>query len=301
LENIVPKGFRMIIETINLTSDQIIEANNLINICEKYDNAQMCIQIDHSLNLIKELKGWVLYYNSEELIGMVSIFAPMAKEAEISICVKPDHRKKGIAKELLNGTYKILNDYNIENILYVCDRNAQNGINIIKTKNLNINHTEYTMKYINQNQKITNQKLMIKAINETDLEELIYVFQDIFDSTTEESKSFIKSSIMANDRRGYAGIIDNEIIGIAFVGFNENISINTVGIIKKERNKGYGKELIKLIINKIRKDKCDIIIDVDSTNVIAYKLYKEIGFREILTIDYYEDRLPKNKNGVYCI
>jgi ribosomal protein S18 acetylase RimI-like enzyme len=283
----------MIIETINLTNDQTIEVNNLINVCEKYDNAQMCIQIDHSLNSMKDLKGWILYYNNEELIGIVSIFAPMAKEAEISICVKPYHRKEGIAKELLNKTYKILNHYDIENVLYVCDRNSQDGINIIKTKNLNINHTEYTMKYINQNQKITNQKLMTKIINENDLEEVVYVFQDIFDSTTEESKSFIKSSIMANNRRGYAGIIDNRIIGIAFVGFDRNISINTVGIIKKERNKGYGKELIKLIINQTKKDECDIVIDVDSTNAIAYKLYKEVGFREILTIDYYEDKLRK--------
>jgi ribosomal protein S18 acetylase RimI-like enzyme len=280
----------MIIEALSLTERQIIEVNNLINICEKYDNAKTCVQMDHSLNNIRSLNSWFLYYNNNELFGIASIFAPMHDEVEISICVKPENRKKGIARELLKIAYKNIENHDIKNILYVCDRNSHDGIQIIRAKNLDIHHTEYTLKYASQVEKHNKQRTMVRRANENDLERIIYVQKNIFHSTFEESKSFIESSMRSKHREGYVSILDNEIIGIAFVGFDENISINTVGIISEQQNKGYGKELISSIINIIYRTDRDILIDVDSTNINAYKLYKGLGFKDLITIDYYQEK-----------
>jgi ribosomal protein S18 acetylase RimI-like enzyme len=283
----------MIIEALSLTERQTIEVNNLINICEKYDNAGTCVQMDHSLNNISNLNSWFLYYNNNELSGIASLFAPMHDEVEISICVKPENRNKGIARELLKIAYKNIENHGIKNILYVCDRNSYNGIQIIRTKNLNIHHTEYTLKYTSQIEQHNKQRIMVRMANENDLERIIYVQKNIFHCTFEESKSFTESSMRSEHREGYVGILDNEIIGIAFVGFDENISINTVGIIPEQQNKGYGKELISSIINIIYRADKDILIDVDSTNINAYKLYKGLGFKDIITIDYYQEGLPR--------
>ncbi|GHT55800.1 acetyltransferase [Spirochaetia bacterium] len=281
----------MILNTINISNEQILEINNLVNLCEKYDNTKTCIQMDHFLNHFKDLKSWILYYNKEELIGIVSIFAPMINEAEISICINPKYRKKGIAKELMETAHKNLEEFNIGTILYVCDRNSKNGMEIIKNKGFTIHHTEYTMKYIKQPQENNNQRIIIKMANESDMEIMINILLDAFGGNYEETKGFIASSIKSESRKGYIGIKDNKNIGIAFVGYDKDISINTVGIIKEEQNKGYGKELIKSIINQLDYNNRDIIIDVDSNNINAYKLYKNVGFKEIMTIDYYQGQI----------
>jgi ribosomal protein S18 acetylase RimI-like enzyme len=242
----------------------------------------------HSLNHFKDLKSWILRYERGELIGVASIFAPMADEAEISVCIKPEHRRKGLAKELIDAAYQNLKECNIKSILFVCDRNSKNGMKILKNKGFAIHHTEYTMQYIKQPQENNNHRIIVKTAGENDIEILAPILLDAFGGTLEEAKRFMEASIKAEARKGYIGIKDNENIGIAFVGYDKDISINTVGIIKKEQNKGYGKELLKSIINQIDCRNRDIIIDVDSNNAIAYKLYKSIGFKEIVTIDYYQ-------------
>jgi ribosomal protein S18 acetylase RimI-like enzyme len=278
----------MIIEGTNLTKEQLLEVNNLMNICEKYDNAKTCIQMNHSLNYFHELNSWNLYYNNNELIGILSIFSPMRNEAEISICISPSKRKKGVAKELLKIAYKNLEKYNIENVLIVCDRNSQNGIEIIKQKNLYIHHSEYTMKYTTIANENSNQRITVKTADVTDMKKIINVNMDAFGETFEETESFIKSSMQSETRKAYIGIYNNNIIGAAFVGFDENISINTVCILKEEQNKGYGKELLNGIISQLNDNSRGIFIDVDSTNINAYKLYKSIGFKEIMIVDYYK-------------
>jgi ribosomal protein S18 acetylase RimI-like enzyme len=278
----------MIINTVNLSNKQTLEINNLITICEEYDNANMCIQIDHTLNLIKDLKSWILYYYNEELIGLLSIFSPMINEAEISICINPKYRNEGISKKLLKIMYENLNESNIGNILYVCDRNSKDGVAILKNKGLNIHHTEYTMKYIDNENKINRKNIMVKTAGESDIETMVYILMNAFETTSENAKCFVKNSMKSENRKGFIGIKDNKNIGIAFVGYNESISINTVGIVKEEQNKGYGRELINTIIETLKPLNKEIIIDVDSNNINAHKLYKGIGFKDKTIIDYYQ-------------
>jgi ribosomal protein S18 acetylase RimI-like enzyme/ubiquinone/menaquinone biosynthesis C-methylase UbiE len=276
----------MIVESTDLSSQQNSEVKNLITICEEYDNAKSCIQMDHSLNSIKELKGWMLHYAGDELTGILSMVSIIKNEAEISICVKPAFRKKGTAKKLLERACKHLRENNIETILIVCDRKSKDGIDALTKKKFNLHHSEYTMKYTKPD-NAENKALKIRAIEDNDIERVSHIIHELFGGDLEGNKSFIESSIKAGNRKGYAGIIDNEIISVLFVAYNEDISINTLGVIKREQNKGYGKAFVNSIIKQIGcKDK-DIVIDVDSTNKKAFNVYKSIGFMEVLTVDYY--------------
>jgi ribosomal protein S18 acetylase RimI-like enzyme len=280
----------MILNAVDISDKQILEINSLLSTCEKYDDAKTCIQMYHFLNARKDLKSWILYYNNKELIGVVSIFAPLRNEAEISVCVNPKNRRKGIAKELLEIAHNNLKEFDINTILYVCNRNSKNGIEILKRKEFTLHHTEYTLKYIKQAKNNNSQRIIVRTAGENDIEIMTGILSNAFGSTYNEAKNFIESSIKSKTRKGYIAVKDNKSIGIAFVGYEKDISINTFGIIKSEQHKGYGKELLNSIISQIDYSNNDIVIDVDSNNMNAYKLYKKIGFEEILTIDYYQNR-----------
>jgi ribosomal protein S18 acetylase RimI-like enzyme len=277
----------MIVESIDLSSQKNIEVKNLIKTSEKYDNAKSCIQMDHSLNSIKQLKGWILYYDADKLIGILSIISIMKNEAEISICVNPGFRKKGIGKKLFERAYKSLHENNIETILIVCDRKSKDGIDVLTKRKYIIHHTEYTMKYTNI-VSTKNTELKIRIMENNDAESVSRIISELFGGDSEWHRKFIESSIKASNREGYVGIINDKIISVLFVTHDENISINALGVTKREQNKGYGKTFVKSVIERIGcKDK-DIVIDVDSTNKKAFYLYKNIGFTETMVTDYYK-------------
>jgi ribosomal protein S18 acetylase RimI-like enzyme len=286
----------MILNTTNLSNKQMVAINALVALCEKHDNAKMCIQMDHSLNNVKDLKSWVLYYTEEELIGVLSIFAPMVDEAEISVCIHPEHRRKGTAGELLKTAHENLNEFNINTVLYVCDRNSKDGTAALNSRGLKIHHTEYTMKYIHRPRHTGAQRITVKMADENDIETMAEILVCAFGGSPGEAKQFIESSIHSETRKGYIGIKDNTAIGIAFVGYDKDISINTLGILREEQQKGYGGELLNSILTEIGHTNKDIVIDVDSTNTRAYRLYKNNGFKETLIIDYYQNRKSRSPN-----
>jgi ribosomal protein S18 acetylase RimI-like enzyme len=172
--------------------------------------------------------------------------------------------------------------------LYVCDRNSKDGIAILKNKRFNIHHTEYTMEYIDNENNIKGKNITVRIARENDIETMVYILMNAFETTSENAKGFVENNMKSENRKGFIGIKDNKNIGIAFVGYNESISINTVGIVKEEQNKGYGMELINTIIETLKPLNQEIIIDVDSNNINAYKLYKDVGFKEKTIIDYYK-------------
>ena len=108
----------MIHQKTRLTTKQNLEISSLINECREYDNASTCIQIDHSMNFHKKMKDWYLYYEKDNLVGISSVFAPMDDEAEISICIKPNYRNKGICSRLIDITKDEIDKYKIDKAIY---------------------------------------------------------------------------------------------------------------------------------------------------------------------------------------
>ncbi|MFW9951155.1 MAG: GNAT family N-acetyltransferase [Candidatus Thorarchaeota archaeon] len=72
-----------------------------------------------------------------------------------------------------------------------------------------------------------------------------------------------------------------EIIGFSIIKVNENQAVlNSIGIIPRERNKGFAKTLLSICIEKlIEKEFKTIILDVIVENNSAYNLYKSLGFK----------------------
>lgn len=60
-----------------------------------------------------------------------------------------------------------------------------------------------------------------------------------------------------------------------------------VGIIKKYRGKGLGKQLMTFILDEGLKHTNKIVLDVDSSNPAAYNLYLKCGFEVDFQVDYY--------------
>lgn len=101
----------------------------------------------------------------------------------------------------------------------------------------------------------------------------LYNLEDIINSTYD-------------DVFGY--YVNNELVGFIHINkMYENIDIVNVVVSKEFRNKGIGSKLIEYVFN-VYDDVSSVMLEVNENNVIAYNLYKKLGFNEInRRLNYY--------------
>lgn len=277
----------MIKKYINLDSEQESIVKSLIKECEEYDNSIIPVQFDHSLNYFPEMNSWFLYFEEEELIGLISIFNPLSEIAEISGCVKPNKRNKGKFNELIVSSYDELNIHKIQTVLFVVDNDSKSGMEITKKLNLKCDHIEYLMKYEQFKEKY-NSSIQFRDANLNDVDDFIKINSELFHETYEESKNIIMSCLQSKDRKQYMAEIDNKVVGICTLFYSGNkVIIYGLGISEIYQGKGYGYDLINSVFNMLKDQKYELELEVHSLNEKAYNLYKKAGFKEIRVVNYY--------------
>lgn len=105
--------------------------------------------------------------------------------------------------------------------------------------------------------------------------------------SNEKSPNQIETGIKTGNPLNYIAYNDNKPIGIIGFYFQENLSehllLNWYGVIKQERRKGYGKDIllksIKLAKSIYPNKKYVTLYTEKKANKIAIKLYKKLGFK----------------------
>ena len=99
-----------------------------------------------------------------------------------------------------------------------------------------------------------------------------------------------KSTIQVDDNFiSYLAEIQGEIIGKIHISITDNEGfIYGVGVLPDYRGKGYGREILCLALDILKKKQVDnIFLEVATENKKALGLYESCGFEEISVMDYY--------------
>ena len=264
------------------------KAQSLVELCEKHDKASPRVQFDHSFNMHKDMTDWFFVFDEDNLIGLASIFAPADNEAEISICVNPLHRNQGVFKTLFSCAQREIQSYGIKKILLVVDQLAIQGQDLVRKRNLKIDHSEYSMELPADVPVITDGKVILREALETDIPELIAIAMKTFDYSKESAESMIRAGINNPSRLQYVCLNENTIVGQCALGIKKNrISINGVGIIPEKRGLGLGRSLMLELITLIDRKNNLVKLEVFSKNDRAKSLYESLGFKTVSAMDYY--------------
>lgn len=283
----------MIIKSYNKPDEKIInEIRKLEEICKKYDGIKKDIYLDYSINFNDGMKSLFLLYEHNKLISLVSMFVPTQKEAEISAYTLPEYRQKGYFKKLLSKAEAEMQKYNVSDILFVCESQSQSARKAIEKMKAKYDFTEYLLKYNNLN--IQSIDLPINSLNLfkadlNDTETLINMSMEIFQDSYEDAESFVKKTFNSDVRQQFIASVNNKAVGMCAVNYEEEeTSIFGLGILPEYQGKGYGKQMLILLLENISdENQKDIFIEVDSTNDRAFNLYKNSGFETEVAFQYY--------------
>lgn len=287
----------MIIKQTNRPNKDLIkDIKKLQTVCRKHDELEGGVFLDNSMNFNSDMNNIFVYYNDNKLVSYISLFAPTKNEAEISAYTLPKYRKKGCFKELMSKVISEVKKYDVKELLFVCEPQSIDGIEVVKKMDGNYEFSEYLLGYNCESEKSKleiNTELELSKCEEEHLEKLIELNMQIFNEDYETSKSMVEKAFKSEIRDQYVASLNGEFIGVVSTNIDcEECSIFGLGLLEEYRGKGNGKAMVKLLLNKLNEDNIeDIIIEVDSKNEIAYNLYLGCGFEAEMTFDYYRKNI----------
>lgn len=282
----------MFIKAYSSLNEKVInEILNLEKVCKKHDKLKGNIFLDTSLNFDPSIKSIYLLYDNRELISMLSMFIPTQQEAEIAAFTLPEHRQSGYFNALLSKAVGELKKFEIPKILLVCESQSISGREVVTALKAEYDHTEYSMR-LNKTKfdDIDTYRLSLITPDIKELNKIIAISMKTFDDGYEESKSLIENCLQSKPRKQYLAVLNNEIIGLGSINQQRDEAlIYGFGIVPEYRGRGYGKELLHLIVERLwHAGTTEIMLDVNSKNAHALELYKKSGFQIEVAFDYYK-------------
>ncbi|MDO0822287.1 GNAT family N-acetyltransferase [Desulfosporosinus nitroreducens] len=278
---------------VSLSQKAIAEVLDLEGICIDHDSLRGSVFLDSSLNINQQIKSFFLLYKNGKLISMLSMFIPTKNEAEITAYTQPKFRGKGYFKSLLGKAVEELRAFDIPELLFVCESPSIPGKRVIDALNADYDHTEYFMRFDRASYtRLNRYRLILSKAEQKDLEKAIAANMKVFGDSREESKNLIKNCFSSDTREQYFAVLDDEIIGVVSVNLEEeDVSIFGFGIVPEYRSKGYGKELLHLIVDDLlHRGRSGITIDVNNENADALELYQKTGFHIEAAYEYYRKK-----------
>ncbi|MGL5085787.1 MAG: GNAT family N-acetyltransferase [Clostridium sp.] len=287
----------MIIKQTNRANKDLVkEIKKLQTVCRKHDELEGGVFLDSSMNFNSDMNNIYAYYKDNKLVSYISLFAPTKNEAEVSAYTLPKYRKKGCFKELISKVITEVKKYEISELLFVCEPQSVDGVEVVKNIEGNYEFSEYLLGYNCESEKAKleiNIELVLNKCVEEDLEKLIELNKEIFSEDYETSKSMVIKAFESEIREQYVASLNGKFIGVVSTNIDHGeCSIFGLGLLAEHRGIGYGKAMVKLLLNKLKEDNIeDIIIEVDSKNEVAYNLYLGCGFEAEMTFDYYRKNI----------
>lgn len=200
-----------------------------------------------------------------------------------------DNNEKECIKEMLSEAKSICKKYGIKQIFL----GTKDSKIISALKKLNFNIQYSAIKMILQDRKIRYSPLKLEALNKNNKMEYLNIYNDSFETTPngttltlDEVNDYIKKH--GENSFYYIVLKDNNRIGFLEFNIKDGFGEFDLGLIKKFRGKGYGKEILETAIAFLNLKNVDNIrLLVITKNKIALDMYKKRGFRENEIINYW--------------
>jgi len=282
--------------------DDYEKIKNLEKLCLEADHTSLKLELDYKLSSVKLKNDAIvsinefMYYSEDDLIGYMGICDFGGEDLEVNGMVHPSYRRKGIFKRL----FSLVEDEwqrRSKSMLLLSDNSSIPGIEFIKSVCNNYEHSEYDMLLdMDAKQEIKKNSVKLRKAEKDDAKEIAKQNSIYFNiEFVEEDNSETGDNIYKNIT--YMAELDNHIIGKVRIEKNNHAGgIYGLGVLPEYRNKGYGREILIMAVDELKKYNANkIFLQVLTNNKNALNLYKSCGFEEKYTMDYY--KLSKNEES----
>ena len=280
-----------LIKTNVLSEEQTEAVRALEQICRAHDGLKGTVFLSNEINFSKEIDSFYLLYEEERLVSFVALFIPMPKEAEVSAFTLPEYRRIGCFSTLLQSAGEELKKFGISRILFVNEPQSADAVSAAKHYGAKYEYSEYLLTYDRSTQRekpAERNGLRLERAVPSATEEMAKLSVAFFHDEFSEALSIVSKSMQSPEIECWCAFLDSRMVGLCNVNLEgDSISIFGLGIDPEFQGKGYGRQMLGLLLDRLTaREEREITLEVSSTNEAAYRLYITSGFRVETQFDY---------------
>jgi ribosomal protein S18 acetylase RimI-like enzyme len=231
-------------------------------------------------------------YRDGELIGYMPLDG-FGDEYEITGIVRPDCRQQGVFKTLYDAAREEAQKQDAKQLLLVNYRASKSGNAVVKALGLAYKFSEYRMEADADTLPVlpVSELRLQDAVGNADMTELSRLLGVNFGASDWNSAESLLGERSREDSRYF--LVKREDICIGHVGViveggSGGVYIRAVGIVPEWRHRGYGRQLLSTVVQKmLAEGHTRFELDVATENNQALSLYQSCGFHETNVYDYY--------------
>jgi len=245
-----------------------------------------------SLNHDLDKPAWFLAREAGVLVGYLSVFDPSGDEAEVSAFVAPEHRRRGVFTALFAEARRVWAQPG-RSWLLVVNRGGTAGTATASRWGRR-SFSETTLVLSTPERPLCSglpDGLVLTEGRAEDLDAAGTVFT--LANGKDDHRTFLERILADPDRRFLVLKEGETAVGVGCL--HKDGSETTVHglVVRPDRQgQGWGRALLEALIDLGAPQTREFVIEVDSTNSRAEKLYRSVGFRDRCVTDYYEVTLP---------
>jgi ribosomal protein S18 acetylase RimI-like enzyme len=277
----------MHIQVQKLTERQLQELKILAFECKEIDGNSIPFYA-HLLTEERVLPSTFLYYEDHKLIGFLSAFFFYENACEVSLMIAPAKRKKGIARKLLRELLPLLDSEGIDSLIFSIVEGIDKSW--LELHHFQYQNTEYEMqRNSTQPVRINRHSLRIRDANEADIPALCSIDFLCFPNQPLSLSTRLFQIVHDSNYSLIAAELGDALIGKAQIHWQEDKArLTDIGIIPTQQGKGLGTELMSYCINHaISSGKYNLLLDVETNNQNALRLYTNLGFSSTNSCDFW--------------
>jgi len=270
-----------------LSSPELADVDLLLDECKRTDGHFLPVY-RHLIDKQHPLACNVLYYQGTELIGYLRPYFFFVDACEIALMVSPRYRRQGIASRMLQEILPILHEEHIKKLIFSTPPRLQQTW--LSSLGFQYYESEYHMQY-DPHKKVTihTKAAPIRGAITADIPTLCKIDEISFPKKKVDPETLFQGLLCTPNCNIFVLTQHNEVVGKAHL-FTETdrVRITDIGVLPEARGQGFGSALIKKCINHaLIRNKTRIVLDVETTNENALKLYNGLGFNVVNSHDYW--------------
>lgn len=286
-----------IVSTPDLTEKERREAQELIATCQAYDKTYKEPYLSNRLNADQSMPAFFMAYDEHELVGLLAVYAD-SPEVEVSLLVKPSHRRRGLAKQLYQTFREGTRAYDIESVSFISERIfIEKYPDLLSAWGLTVNDdSEYLLTRDRQPvAKEANQKVAdIRLAGLVDVPAIAQLKADVFDTPMDIAMTYAREAVLDEDSLLYVMVSDGQMLATCTVDTSSPDNyLYGLAVAPTHQRLGLGTALVNHIITQaIQSNDKPFQIAVDRQNTPAKQLYNRLGFVTQTEVVYL-DKLDK--------
>lgn len=285
---------KQITKLSKLQKTELRHIKRLVDICREHDGYSMKVYWHIIPTRLTQEFNDFLYFIDGNLVGYLAMFTFETNEVELTACVHPKYRHRGIFKKLLSEALLEIQQRKIANCLWICPQNAFIGKTQMQA--LDAEYTFSQVEMLAKNPPIDKPKpeVILREATKGDLNLLAQLGSTAFNSSYSETLERFKENMDEKNRMIW--LVSSEIeenIGKIHVRYDDRQTafIHDLCIQPKLQGKGYGFSMILKVMDMLyKKGWKQLILDVECENKGALKLYEQCGFEATDGYDFW--RVP---------